>query len=230
MGCYRRSLFLVFGIAAIVAANLAIADYLTRDDEAAKAAASKEPVNAGNPPASAALGWATEGRILSVLPIMLLKPSSRFAAVGRQACRDLRRRFSSHAPAVATAGLYTASASYRTVNQQARLRQGTATSMASVSPSRFLSLSTRLAQKHDRELRVPDSGVVVRMLPHGITIESQRLGLQPFQFDHVWLRDACQAPQSVHPSNRQKLFHTSDVPLDVACSTRVILRRSSLTG
>uniref|UniRef100_V5EXH4 Protoheme IX farnesyltransferase, mitochondrial n=1 Tax=Kalmanozyma brasiliensis (strain GHG001) TaxID=1365824 RepID=V5EXH4_KALBG len=212
----RRSLFLVFGIAAIVAANLAIADYLTRDDEAAKAAASSQPVNAGNPPASAALGWATEGRILSVLPIMLLKPNSRLGAAGRRACRDLRRHFSSHAPTVATAGLYTASASQRAAKQHAQGRHGIAAPATSVGFGRQLSSTACLAREHAQELRVANSDVIIRLLPDGLTIESQQLGLQPFQLDHVWLRDACQAQQSVHPSNRQKLFHTSDVPLDVA--------------
>lgn len=210
----RRSLFLVFGIAAIVAANLAIADYLTRDDEAAKAAASKEPVNAGNPPASASLGWATEGRILSVLPIMLLKPNGRLAAASRRACRDLRRHFSSHAPAVATAGLYTAS--HRLAHHRMQRRGTPASSTTSIADARLFSSTTAAAQAQVSELRVPNSDVVIRLLPDGISIESQQLGLQPFRFDHVWLRDACQAPQSVHPSNRQKLFHTSDVPLDVA--------------
>lgn len=30
-----------------------------------------------------------------------------------------------------------------------------------------------------------------------------------------WLRDACQCPKCVHPTNRQKLNRTSDIPLDV---------------
>ncbi|CBQ69523.1 related to COX10-farnesyl transferase [Sporisorium reilianum SRZ2] len=211
----RRSLFLVFGIAAIVAANLAIADYLTRDDEAAKAAASKEPVNAGIPPASASLGWATEGRILSVLPIMLLKPNGRLAAASRRACRDLRRHFSSRAPLVATAGLYTAS--HRAIHHRSQRPANRAASASQIEQARRpFSSTTAPSQDQSSELRVPDSDVVIRLLPDGISIESQQLGLAPFRFDHVWLRDACQAPQSVHPSNRQKLFHTSDVPLDVA--------------
>ena len=218
----RRSLFLVFGIAAIVAANLAIADYLTRDDEAAKAAASKEVVNAGNPPASAnagapaSLGWATEGRILSVLPIMLLRPNSRFAEVSRRACRHLRRQFSSQVPAVATAGLYTASASRRMGPQQRSqpLARSPKALTAFVS-GRGFSSSAALAKDQASELSVPGSDVVIRLLSDDISLESKQLGLQPFRFDHVWLRDACQAPQSVHPSNRQKLFHTSDIPLDV---------------
>lgn len=34
-------------------------------------------------------------------------------------------------------------------------------------------------------------------------------------FSYVWLRDSCQGPESVHPSNRQKLHRTSDIPLDI---------------
>ena len=210
----RRSLFLVFGIAAIVAANLAIADYLTRDDEAAKAAASKEPVNAGIPPASTSLGWATEGRILSALPIVVLKRNSRFAAAAHRACQNLRRHFSNVAPVVATAGLYTAS--HRAAPQQTPNcdRRGSLTTTNRY--GRPFSSTAALAKDQPSELRVPDSDVVIRFLPDGISIESKQLDLEPFRFDHVWLRDACQAPQSVHPSNRQKLFHTSDVPIDVA--------------
>lgn len=211
----RRSLFLVFGIAAIVAANLAIADYLTRDDEAVKAAAIKEPVNAGIPPASASLGWATEGRILSVLPIMLLKPSSRLVATSQRVCRDLRRYLLCQLPAVATAGLHTAS--YRVAQQHARdCGDWRAALDGSAEPRRSLSSTAALNKSPTNELRIPDSDIVIRLLSDGVSIESQHLGLQPFRFDHVWLRDACQAPQSVHPSNRQKLFHTSDVPLEVA--------------
>lgn len=34
-------------------------------------------------------------------------------------------------------------------------------------------------------------------------------------FPYVWLRDSCQGPESIHPSTRQKLHRTSDIPLDV---------------
>ncbi|KAJ2919684.1 hypothetical protein MD484_g735, partial [Candolleomyces efflorescens] len=35
-------------------------------------------------------------------------------------------------------------------------------------------------------------------------------------FPYVWLRDSCQSsPQSIHPSTKQKLHRTSDIPLDV---------------
>lgn len=36
------------------------------------------------------------------------------------------------------------------------------------------------------------------------------------RFPYVWLRDSCQGEESIHPSNRQKLHRTSDIPLDVA--------------
>jgi gamma-butyrobetaine dioxygenase len=42
------------------------------------------------------------------------------------------------------------------------------------------------------------------------------LGNTPFPY--VWLRDACQSTACVHPSTRQKLFRTSDVPLNIAPS------------
>ncbi|KAL1742998.1 hypothetical protein HDZ31DRAFT_41938 [Schizophyllum fasciatum] len=34
-------------------------------------------------------------------------------------------------------------------------------------------------------------------------------------FPYVWLRDSCQSPASIHPSTRQKLHRSSDIPLDV---------------
>jgi gamma-butyrobetaine dioxygenase len=34
-------------------------------------------------------------------------------------------------------------------------------------------------------------------------------------FDYLFLRDACSCPQCVHPSTRQKLFQTTDIPYDV---------------
>lgn len=33
---------------------------------------------------------------------------------------------------------------------------------------------------------------------------------------YVWLRDACPSPACVHPSTRQKLHRTSDIPADIA--------------
>jgi gamma-butyrobetaine dioxygenase len=35
-------------------------------------------------------------------------------------------------------------------------------------------------------------------------------------FKHKWLRDACQCPECVHTSTRQKLHNTGDIPADTA--------------
>lgn len=35
-------------------------------------------------------------------------------------------------------------------------------------------------------------------------------------YSHLWLRDNCQCPQCLHPTNRQKLHSSADVPLDIA--------------
>jgi gamma-butyrobetaine dioxygenase len=35
-------------------------------------------------------------------------------------------------------------------------------------------------------------------------------------FPYIWLRDSCVSPASVHPSTKQKLHRTSDIPLDIA--------------
>ncbi|PWZ02019.1 hypothetical protein BCV70DRAFT_235655 [Testicularia cyperi] len=216
----RRSLALVFGIAAIVAANLAIADYLTRDDEAAKAV-SKEPVNAGNPPASAnaaapaSLGWATEGRILSVVPLMLATQRTRSLALPlRRAIMQIARQA---APAVGTAGMRTGARCRHLEDRGQRVPS----IRNRASPSRRNFHTAAICRNvrgtdADTSLHVPNSDVILQLHPTSISIQSNKLGLKPFHLDHVWLRDACQAPTSVHPSNRQKLFHTSDVPLDMS--------------
>ena len=43
-----------------------------------------------------------------------------------------------------------------------------------------------------------------------ITVESLKT-----TFPYIWLRDACQSPECVHPSNSQRLSQTSDIPLDI---------------
>ncbi|KIJ94623.1 hypothetical protein K443DRAFT_110126 [Laccaria amethystina LaAM-08-1] len=35
-------------------------------------------------------------------------------------------------------------------------------------------------------------------------------------FPYIWLRDSCQSPECIHPSTKQKLHYTSDVPLSIA--------------
>lgn len=35
------------------------------------------------------------------------------------------------------------------------------------------------------------------------------------EYPYRWLRDSCQCPQCVHPTNRQKLHRTSDIPKNV---------------
>ena len=39
--------------------------------------------------------------------------------------------------------------------------------------------------------------------------------LKDARFSYIWLRDSCQSAESIHPSTRQKLHRTSDVPLDI---------------
>uniref|UniRef100_A0A8H8CHI4 Gamma-butyrobetaine dioxygenase n=1 Tax=Psilocybe cubensis TaxID=181762 RepID=A0A8H8CHI4_PSICU len=40
--------------------------------------------------------------------------------------------------------------------------------------------------------------------------------LKDTSFPYVWLRDSCQSTACVHPTNRQKLHRSSDVPLDIS--------------
>ena len=227
----RRSLFLVFGIAAIVAANLAIADYLTRDDEAAKAAAAQN-ANAGNPPASAnaaapaSLSWAAEGRVLSPWPIITLGASLRFRA-GPILARFLVQTAKAARPlSVASVGLMHSLHTSASHSQQPRVftpRVLSAPRLPGPVSRRQLHSGAKTSQAslvahsgvEQPSLTVPDTDLVIGLHPTSISLQSQSLGLKPFHFDHVWLRDACQSEGSVHMSTKQKLFHTSDVPLDV---------------
>ena len=46
---------------------------------------------------------------------------------------------------------------------------------------------------------------------NGLTIHA----LDNTNFPYNWLRDSCQSPESVHPSTKQKLHRTSDIPFDI---------------
>jgi len=46
---------------------------------------------------------------------------------------------------------------------------------------------------------------------NGLTIHA----LDNTTFPYSWLRDSCQSPESVHPSTKQKLHRTSDIPFDI---------------
>src|SRR4051812_18683646 len=35
------------------------------------------------------------------------------------------------------------------------------------------------------------------------------------KFNYIWLRDNCQCPLCIHPDNRQKLFLSSEIPLNI---------------
>jgi hypothetical protein len=48
-----------------------------------------------------------------------------------------------------------------------------------------------------------------------LLVDSPFFRLDNAVFPYVWLRDACQAPHSVHPGTKQKLFQTSDIDPDI---------------
>ncbi|WFC98888.1 heme o synthase [Malassezia yamatoensis] len=67
---------------------------------------------------------------------------------------------------------------------------------------------------HAYTLQDETSRVTVHVRDDGVTIYAPQHGVkQALTLDYVWLRDACQAPSSVQASSRQKLFHTTDIPL-----------------
>lgn len=48
-----------------------------------------------------------------------------------------------------------------------------------------------------------------------LTIHSNRLGINNLELSYLWLRDSCQAHHSIDPRTKQKLFKSSDIPIDI---------------
>ncbi|KAA1068982.1 hypothetical protein PGT21_007808 [Puccinia graminis f. sp. tritici] len=48
-----------------------------------------------------------------------------------------------------------------------------------------------------------------------LKINSKPFGITNLTIPYLWLRDSCQEPHSVDPRTKQKLFKTSDIPLDI---------------
>lgn len=48
-----------------------------------------------------------------------------------------------------------------------------------------------------------------------IATTDSALKYQGASFPYTWLRDSCQCTSCIHPSNKQKLHRTSDIPLDI---------------
>ncbi len=220
----RRSLFLVFGIAAIVAANLAIADYLTRDDEAAKAAASKEVITAGNPPAStnagapASLGWATEVASSRCCPSC---SSSQTA--------DWPQRFVRRCD--------TCDANSRAVCQLWLLRVFILLRLLIAwAQSSHLRLQCQLCKPSDylvlrrwsvKIIRLSFVCPTLMLSSNCIQMASRsrrRSSVAAFRFDHVWLRDACQAPHQSILATVRSSFTPATFLLMLLCSTQTIPR------
>jgi gamma-butyrobetaine dioxygenase len=55
----------------------------------------------------------------------------------------------------------------------------------------------------------------VRLDRDGLSFTMNGKQKLPRHLPYRWLRDACQCPSCVHPTTRQKLFETSDVPIDI---------------
>ncbi|KAI8577400.1 hypothetical protein K450DRAFT_212882 [Umbelopsis ramanniana AG] len=53
------------------------------------------------------------------------------------------------------------------------------------------------------KIQWPKASNVTQAAPHTST------------YSHLWLRDNCQCPECLHPTNRQKLHSSADVPLDI---------------
>ncbi|GAA94102.1 hypothetical protein E5Q_00749 [Mixia osmundae IAM 14324] len=95
------------------------------------------------------------------------------------------------------------------------------------------------ASRHASRLAIPTSAAVdtleglhsttslapsVKERHDHLIISSRQHGLQNIALPYAWLRDACTAPTSVHPSTQQKVFRTSDVPAAIRPAT-VLLRQ-----
>lgn len=64
--------------------------------------------------------------------------------------------------------------------------------------------------------------VEIEITTHELIVNSLQHNLHHAKFPWLWLRDACQAPHSVDPSSRQKLFRTSDIPLSIRAKSCAI--------
>lgn len=69
------------------------------------------------------------------------------------------------------------------------------------------------------------SALSIRRIParswSSFTLDDKHLTLPELNssLSYIWLRDACRSPECVHPSTSQKLFRTSDIPLDIKPAT-----------
>jgi gamma-butyrobetaine dioxygenase len=54
----------------------------------------------------------------------------------------------------------------------------------------------------------------IRLNANALTLKTA--SLSHHSLPYAWLRDACPCPRCVHPSTRQKLFQTGDLPPDIA--------------
>ncbi|KAL9931291.1 hypothetical protein V8E36_009801 [Tilletia maclaganii] len=72
------------------------------------------------------------------------------------------------------------------------------------------SISSRTSLPADLKLSVHESSIALSAPSLGIT--------EPFHFDHHWLRDASLHPSDLDPGTKQKLYHTSDIPIRPAQS------------
>ncbi|KAK0524234.1 Protoheme IX farnesyltransferase, mitochondrial [Tilletia horrida] len=70
------------------------------------------------------------------------------------------------------------------------------------------SAESRATVPADLKLSVHESSIALTAPSLGLT--------EPFHFDHHWLRDASPHPRDLDPATSQKLFHTSDVPINPA--------------
>jgi hypothetical protein len=87
--------------------------------------------------------------------------------------------------------------------------EGTRSSSRNGCCGSFLSLSFPATMRPSAFWRT-----AMRLRDAGIVVDTPKLSKHSLPF--AWLRDACPCPRCVHPSTRQKLFATSDLPPDIA--------------
>jgi gamma-butyrobetaine dioxygenase len=64
----------------------------------------------------------------------------------------------------------------------------------------------------------PTLRAALRLGRTSLTISEHGPGALPQILPYLWLRDACQCPQCIHPQTNSKLFATGTLPLDTAPS------------
>lgn len=83
-------------------------------------------------------------------------------------------------------------------------------------PFRSLATTSRLWTSNATASAAAPAEVTLSALSDKDALEVQWQDNKRSLYGYLWLRDNCQCDQCIHPSNRQKLHSSADIPLDIA--------------